>query len=167
MAFGPGYGWPVHGRIATAGLVLVALAGLGCDEGGTEDATLARLYAGVVESVVGTEPFVGLEDRSELVVWIYPAIDGAGLDLEVQVEVLDHLADYATVRFVDSFDEAVEEDGDGTPVLDGGVAVGLAPYEDGDERIEAERYESDDVEPSRLELERRGNRWEIVTDETG
>lgn len=121
----------------------------------------AEAYVDVVKAAVGVASFADLDQRSDLVVWIYPLPDAEPIELEVQVEMLELLEEFATVRFVDSFEEAVDDD-DGEPaVIEEGVVVGLgAVDEDMPSRIEVERYETEDDEASSTVYVRRQGSWE-------
>lgn len=148
------------GSVVALGLSL-ALASAACDPSTETGEREAAAYTGLVKTVVGPEPFAELDDRRDLVVWIYPLGDDP-IDLDVQVEVLERLEDFATVRFVDEFVEAVLEDETGMPVLEDGVAVGLGPLRQDLSQARVERYESEADEPRRFAASHEDDGWRLA-----
>lgn len=146
--------------VVALGLIL-ALANAACDPSTETGEREAAAYTGLVKTVVGPEPFSGLEDPRQLVVWIYPLGDEP-IDLDVQVEVLERLDDFSTVRFVDEFVEVVAEDEAGMPVLEDGVAVGLGPLRQDLSRARVERYESEADEPRRFTATHEDDGWHLA-----
>ena len=73
-------------------------------------------------------------DPDPLPVFIEPRGEGASIKLDVQAELVKSTKDVATVRFIDSRDEALITNDDGTVVVaDGGILLRLAPVvEEGD-----------------------------------
>lgn len=146
--------------VVALGLSL-ALASAACDPSTETGEREAAAYTGLVKTVVGPEPFAELDDPRDLVVWIYPLGDDP-IDLDVQVEVLERLDDFATVRFVDEFVEAIDEDETAMPVLEGGVVVGLGPLRQDFSRARIERYESDVDEPRRFTASHEDDGWHLA-----
>lgn len=146
--------------VVTLGLIL-ALTSAACDPSTETGEREAAAYTGLVRAVVGPEPFAELDDRRGVVVWIYPLGDEP-IDLDVQVAVLERLDDFATVRFVDEFVEAIDEGETGMPVLEDGVAVGLGPLRQDRSRARVERYESEADEPRRFTASHEGDGWELI-----
>lgn len=67
-------------------------------------------------------------DPEPLPVFIEPRGEGASIELDVQAELIKSTQDVATVRFIDSRDEALVTNDDGTVVVaDGGILLRLAP----------------------------------------
>ncbi|MDP9464593.1 MAG: hypothetical protein M3P52_08220, partial [Actinomycetota bacterium] len=67
-------------------------------------------------------------DPDPLPVFIEPRGVGASIQLDVQAELIKSTQDVATVRFIDSRDEALVTNDDGTVVVaDGGILIRLAP----------------------------------------
>ncbi len=67
-------------------------------------------------------------DPDPLPVFIEPRGEGASIELDVQAELVKSTKDVATVRFIDSRDEALITKDDGTVVVaDDGVLIRLAP----------------------------------------
>lgn len=142
-----------NATVAAAFLLSATVAGCNGDSETVERD--AGIYAAVIDTVVGDAPFADLDDPLAVVVWVYPLADDV-IDLEVQVEVLVLLEEYATIRFVDDFEEAVDEDAAGQPVLEAGVAVGLGPVPgEAPVSVRAERYAGDgSPEALRLDVRR-------------
>lgn len=136
---------------------------VGCADGGSGDEVrVADAYAEIVQAVVHAEPVP--EAPEDLIVWIYPRPEGASINLEVQVEVLEMLEEFATVRFVDAFEEAVDDVDDSTRVIDDGVVVGLSPVEPGDRESVAERFTNEDRQPVEYTVVRTGSSWQTADD---
>ena len=67
-------------------------------------------------------------DPDPLPVFIEPRGEGASIELDVQAELVKSTKDVATVRFIDSRDEALITKDDGTVVVaDDGILIRLAP----------------------------------------
>ncbi len=73
-------------------------------------------------------------DREPLQVFIEPRGEGTSIDLEVQANVIEHSADYADARFIDTRDEALIVDEEGVAaVRDEGILIRIGPVvEEGD-----------------------------------
>ncbi len=87
------------------------------------------------------------EDPEPLPVFIEPRGEGASIALDVQAELIKSTQDVATVRFIDSRDEALFTNDDGTVVVaDGGVLIRLAPVvEEGRKvRLDIDVHEHDE-----------------------
>lgn len=149
--------------VAIAGLA-VALTAVACDTTSETVDREAALHAELVEATVGTEPFAELDDPLDLVVWIHPLGDDP-IDLGVQVGVLERLDDYATIRFVDAFEEAVDEDEAGLPVRQNGVVIGLGPLRADSAQVRVERYESEQDGPEAFVASRTDGEWHLVPSE--
>lgn len=68
------------------------------------------------------------DDPEPLPVFIEPRGEGASIELDVQAELIKSTQDVATVRFIDSRDEALVTNDDGTVVVaDGGILIRLEP----------------------------------------
>ena len=71
-----------------------------------------------------------------LPVFIEPRGEGATIHLDVQAELIKSTKDVATVRFIDSRDEALITNDDGTVVVaDGGILIRLAPVVEEGEKV--------------------------------
>jgi hypothetical protein len=149
--------------------VVVAVGATACGDGEPgETERAAGIYSAVVRAAVGDEPFVGLADPLRLVVWIYP-LEDRSIELAVQVKVLEQLEDFATVRFVDAFDEAVDGNGPDRPVLEDGIAVGLGPVgESPRPQIDAAIHGvGADAEMVIFTVQRSGQSWRAVSEGDG
>lgn len=76
-------------------------------------------------------------DPDPLPVFIEPRGEGASIKLDVQAELVKSTKDVATVRFIDSRDEALITKDDGTVVVaDGGILLRLAPVVESGDKIQ-------------------------------
>ena len=85
-------------------------------------------------------------DPDPLPVFIEPRGEGASIQLDVQAELIKSTKDVATVKFIDSRDEALVTKDDGTVVVaNGGILIRLAPVvEQGQKvRIDVDVHEHD------------------------
>lgn len=82
----------------------------------------------VYDSVVRWFAQSSTTDPDPLPVFIEPRGEGASIELDVQAELVKSTQDVATVRFIDSRDEALITNADGTQVVaDDGILIRLAP----------------------------------------
>ena len=87
------------------------------------------------------------DDPDPLPVFIESRGEGASIELDVQAELIKSTQDFATVRFIDSRDEALVTNDDGTVVVaDGGILVRLAPViEEGRKvRLDVDVHQADE-----------------------
>jgi hypothetical protein len=76
------------------------------------------------------------DDPDPLPVFIEPRGEGASIALDVQAELVKSTQDIATVRFIDSRDEALVTNEDGTVVVaDDGILIRLAPVVEEVEKV--------------------------------
>lgn len=76
-------------------------------------------------------------DPDPLPVFIEPRGEGASIKLDVQAELVKSTKDVATVRFIDSRDEALVTNDDGTVIVaDGGILLRLAPVVESGDKIQ-------------------------------
>lgn len=76
-------------------------------------------------------------DPDPLLVFIEPRGEGASIKLDVQAELVKSTKDVATVRFIDSRDEALVTNDDGTVIVaDGGILLRLAPVVESGDKIQ-------------------------------
>jgi hypothetical protein len=88
------------------------------------------------------------DDPDPLPVFIEPRGEGASIKLDVQAELIKSTKDVATVKFIDSRDEALQTKDDGTVVVaDGGILIRLAPViEEGQKvRLDVDVHDHDEV----------------------
>ena len=85
------------------------------------------------------------EEDETPIVYVTPFPNEKPIPLDVQVGVVDAVADNATVRFVDEEDQAIDKGAEGEPVVDDGVLVriGTVPEEGTTVTVPAELYHSD------------------------
>jgi hypothetical protein len=79
------------------------------------------VYAAIVTSVAGAEA----ADESTPIVYVAPLGNDKPIPLNVQVAVVDSVADAAVLRFVDKAEQAINQDDDTEPVIDDAVLVRL------------------------------------------
>ena len=97
--------------------------------------------------------------------FIEPRGEGASIQLDVQAELIKSTKDIATVRFIDSRDEALVTNDDGTVVVaDGGILIRLAPVvEEGQRvRIDVDVHEHDEqFRTMQFNLDHVADQWVI------
>jgi hypothetical protein len=145
--------------VVVATLFVVTACG---DDGGSGDNTSSRdsdVYAAIVRSVAADQPH---EEDETPVVYVTPFPNEKPIPLDVQVGVVDSVADEATVRFVDEEEQAVNKDAEGAPVVDDGVLVriGTVPEEGTTVTVPAELYHNDnDIVPTEYEVTEGTDSW--------
>jgi hypothetical protein len=154
--------------------VVVALGGASCtdDAPSTEqdpNERLIEIYSVTVTELVeeaGALPSVDDEGKAEELTTVFlQAREETEINAEVQVGVVNELAGWANVRFIDDVAEAVDGDVDGAPVRDDGTLIGLGTVGDGEVAAElvADRYVSDEeTMVYDVSLQRRGGEWSVV-----
>ena len=147
-------------------LVAMALAVGACD---SEDSPTtqrdAEVYGAVIRTLAPEDPgeLDAEVDELDTTVYVGPLDDDDDISLEVQVEVVDDLEDFATVTFVDSQDEAIDDAEEGEPVLDDGVLLllGAVPT-DRAPTVDAERYvDVNDAARYRVTLKQENEEWTV------
>ncbi len=101
----------------------------------------------VYDTIVRWFAQTSADDPDPLPVFIESRGEGASIQLDVQAELIQTTQDLATVRFIDSRDEALVTNEDGTVVVaDGGILIRLAPVvEEGSEvRLDVDVHELDE-----------------------
>lgn len=110
-----------------AAIVSVALAGAASCSSNSPTSPVVRAGA-VYDAVVRWFAQSSTTDPDPLPVFIEPRGEGASIGLDVQAELVKSTQDVATVKFIDSRDEALITNADGTIVVaDGGILIRLAP----------------------------------------
>jgi hypothetical protein len=102
----------------------------------------------VYDSIVRWFAQSSTTDPDPLPVFIEARGEGASIQLDVQAELIKSTQDVATVRFIDSRDEALFTNDDGTVVVaDEGILIRLAPVvEEGKKvRIDVDLHEQDEL----------------------
>ncbi len=112
-------------RVAVVAVLAAAvlLAACGDDDGGAQDTSSREsdVYAAILGTVAASEPHV---DETPII-YVAPLGNDKPIPLDVQVSVVDAVADDAVVRFVDEADQAIDQEDDGEPVIDDAVLVRL------------------------------------------
>lgn len=157
-------------RIAIAVLMTVVTAALGVACGDSADPTSdppeppgAAAYAVVIARFL--PPAL---DPDELpVVYVVP-VNGEALALDVQVDVIDRLAEVSDVRFVDDVRAAVDEDSSDLPPRDHGTLVGLGRFSaDGPYTVRVELYRGlDRVDGRLITVRNEDGNWVVIDAET-
>jgi hypothetical protein len=105
------------------------------------------------------------DDPDPLPVFIEPRGEGASIALDVQAELIQSTKDVAIVKFIDSRDEALVTNDDGTLVVaDSGILIRLAPVvEEGKRvRIDVDVHEQDEkFRTMQFNLDLVGGEWVI------
>lgn len=144
--------------------MLVALVAslLGCSSSGDDSHGRAEL---VYDSVVRWFAQRSAGDPDPLPVFIEPRGEGASIQLDVQAKVVDATKDVAKVKFIDTRDEALVTNSDGTVVVaDGGVLIRLDPViEHGNTvKLDVDVHDHDDVfRTLEFDLTRSGENWTV------
>lgn len=126
----------------------------------------ADVYAVVIEALASDvlEERAPDEAEPDPVIYAGPLEDEHVIPLEVQVSVIDQLEDLATVRFVDTWTEALHTTDEGVIILEEGLLVLLGPVPSGSSvSVDAERL----VEPDRATIflvhaEEDGGEWTVT-----
>jgi hypothetical protein len=121
----------VRGRSVVLAAIVLVLAACSASSHATSAARAEAVYDSVVRWFASSSA----SDPDPLPVFIEPRGEGASIQLDVQAALVKSTKDLATVRFIDSRQEALVTNDDGTVVVaDGGILLRLAPVvEDGDE----------------------------------
>ena len=143
----------------------VAVGSCGTEDGQSVERG-AQVYAAVIRALVSEPP--GHPDTeaegSDRVVYAGPLDEKADISLGVQVAVVEELDEFATIRFVDARNEAIDDHRRDRPVRESGVLVLLGAVPDGrTPSIEAARYvDVDDAARFRVKVERSRGQWRVV-----
>jgi len=104
-------------------------------------------------------------DPDPLPVFVEPRGEGASIGLDVQAELIKSTQDVANVKFIDSRDEALITNDDGTVVVaDDGVLLRFAPVvEKGDKvRLDIDVHDHDDhFKTLQFDLDQVNDKWVI------
>jgi hypothetical protein len=151
--------------VRTRGLVLAAMITIaaGCSSPSPEN---PQVRAGAVyDTIVRWFANKANNDPDPLPVFIEPRGEGASIALDVQAELIKSTQDVATVRFIDSRDEALITKDDGTVVVaDDGVLLRFAPVvEKGDKvQLDIDVHDHDDqFKTFQFHLDQVNDQWRI------
>jgi hypothetical protein len=143
----------------------LAVGSCGSEDGRTAERD-AEVYATVIRALVTEGPLDpgGETEEVDRIVYAGPIDEQVDISLEVQVAVVEELESFATVRFVDDRDEAIDDDEEGEPVLERGVLLLLGTVPAGPSpSVDAARYvDLDHAARFRVTVERSGRTWEVV-----
>lgn len=104
------------------------------------------------------------DEQLDTVVFVWPLAEVV-ISLDVQLGIVLALEDWATIRFIDEFEEAILVNEPNSPVRDNGVLVGLGDISEaaGEARLAADRYEqANQLVAFDLLLRRRAGEWSVV-----
>lgn len=151
-------------QIATRVLVLGTVVGLvaACTTGSESEVRAGAVYEGVIrwfasEQAVTDEP---------LVMFVEPRGEGTSIDIAVQAEVVEAAADAVEVTFIDSRDEALEADEEGTQVVrHDGMLIRVGPVLEEGRRVtlEVDVFVDEDTDRGlRFSLLAAGDTWKVI-----
>jgi len=152
--------------VRTRGLILAAIVSItaACSSPSPEN---PEVRAGAVyDAIVRWYADKSTTDPDPLPVFVEPRGEGASIALDVQADVIKATQDVATVRFIDSRDEALITKADGTvAVADDGVLLRFAPVvEKGDKvRLAIDQHDHDDqFKTLQFDLDQVNDKWVIA-----
>ncbi len=123
-----------HRRLGWLAIAATAILASCAETRGPSQPSSAAVYSGVVRWLAARSA----TDPEPLPVFVESIAADHAIGVDAQVKVIDTTAGIATVRFVDSGDEAIV-DADGTKAIkDGGVFVALGPVVARDQDVEVE-----------------------------
>jgi hypothetical protein len=128
--------------VALVGAALLATVACGDDDETSDSSSRdSDVYSAILDTVAAAEP---AEDEETPLLYVAPLGNEKPMPLDVQVSVVDATAEVAVVRFVDEVEQAIDQDGDGEPVIDDGVLVilGSVPPDGSSVHIPGELYRS-------------------------
>ncbi len=161
----------MSGSWARRSVALIAVWLLtGCGNGDQPDemARDAAIYRSVLTDIVDRSG-VEFESDEDLPVLYIEALGPDGVPLEVQVEVVGSFVEEYEVRFIDTYEEAVDVELPGLPVPEGALLIGLGDIDVGvTAEVHSEFYlrlgQARGFGYTLASLD--GRRWEIVSDPT-
>ncbi len=122
--------------------------------------------AAVYETVIGWFADAKPDDPAPLPIFVEPRGQGTSIALDVQAEVVKSTTAVATVRFIDTRDEALTKDDTGTAVVaDNGILIRLAPVADTGSavRLDVDVYEQDEqFHTLQFNLRLSGDQWTVT-----
>ena len=154
-------------RSLTALVALATFSVAACADDDPDDPNQRRIdiYSAVIPPVATHErPDLTVDEPLDVVVYVAPR-ENVDINIDVQVGVVHALEDWADIRFIDEFEEAIDPAEPRQPVRDGSVLIGLGAIPDGPSSVQvtADRYEfADELTTFEIELRRRGGEWSIV-----
>ena len=126
---------------------------------------LVEIYAATIQAVAThSRPDLAEQESIDKVVYL-ASREGVTIDINVQAGIVVELEDWATIRFIDAIEEAIETGEPDAPVRDDGVLLGLGSIPEGvaSVSVSADRYEGDShLTVFDVELARRAGEWSVV-----
>jgi hypothetical protein len=138
------------------------------DDGGSRSDSSSResdVYAAIVRAVAADEP---QEEGQKPIVYVTPFPNDKAIPLDVQVSVVDSIADDVVVRFVDDEDQAINKDAEDQPVIDDAVLVrvGPVPVQGTTVTVPAELYiDANHITPTEYEVTEGADGW-VATEQS-
>lgn len=124
-----------------------------------------EIYTAIIPPVATYERSdLSVDEPLDVVVYIVER-ENVSIGLEVQIDIVNALSDWADIRFIDEFDEAIDTGAENQPVRANSVLVGLGSIPDGTTSVTmgADRYEyADELLTFELELRRRAGEWTLT-----
>jgi hypothetical protein len=153
--------------VRARGLILAAIVPMiaACSSPSPEN---PQVRAGAVyDTIVRWFADKSTSDPDPLPVYVEPRGEGASIGLDVQAELIKSTQDVANVKFIDSRDEALITNKDGTVVVaNDGVLLRLAPVvEKGDKvRLDIDVHDHDDqFKTLQFDLDQVNDKWVIAS----
>jgi hypothetical protein len=150
---------------AVLAIVLCGTLVAGCgDDGGSRDIHTADSYVVVVEWILAEPEFAPDPTLDEMPPVFVESLGPGEIDLDVQVQIVQHFEPVVDVRFIDTRAEALDESEGGAHVRDGGLLLGLGPIPvEGPIDIRGEVYQTmEDVVGYRFRVARRGQTMVLI-----
>lgn len=153
--------------LAVMALLLIATVACTDNTNAADDPNqrLIEIYSATIKTVaVHDHPDFTDTDALDTVVYVVPR-DDVEIPIDVQLGVVLELEEWATIRFIDELEEAIDTGAPNEPVRDEGILVGVGQVPDGTATVEviADRYEhADALIAFELTLERRGGDWAVT-----
>ena len=145
------------------GATTLTVSSCGDDSSGKDTSSReSDVYAAIVTSVAAAET----ADESTPIVYVAPLGNEKPIPLNVQVAVVDSVADAAVLRFVDKADQAINQDDDTEPVIDDAVLVrlGAVPESGASVNVPGQLYRTKaDAEPVVYVVNETANGWVVAS----
>lgn len=152
----------VRGRRVVLAAIVLILASCSAPSAAAPEARAGAVY----DSIVRWFAQQSTTDPDPLPVFIESRGEGASIQLDVQAELVKSTKDVATVRFIDSRDEALVKQADGTEVVaDDGVLLRLAPVveQGATMQLDVDVHDHDEqFRTMRFDLKLVGENWVIA-----
>jgi hypothetical protein len=152
--------------ITLAAVVALVLSSCTDDDAARNDPNrrLTAIYSEVIPAVATHErPDLLADEPLDVVIYIAPR-EHVEIGIDVQVGIINELADWADIRFIDEFEEAIDRGEPNQPVRDNSVLIGLGSIPEGATTVEvfADRYEyADELTTFEITLTGRADEWAV------